>query len=121
MDKKYERKTWDAIGKREAADAILDSRDPRQAMRELMRSYKLQPYQVYAWIGQAAVARAATAVGKGSEIRAPKVVDLPAAKRAAAAARAAEAEVTADLPSDNDELLRALATAILRKRSSAVS
>lgn len=77
-EKRYERKVWSNADRLHAGEAILDSGDPRQAMRELMRQYKLQPYQVYAWIGQAAMARAVDARGM-TEIRAPRVTTRPRA------------------------------------------
>lgn len=52
--KEVERKTWDAVAKREVANQILDG---KVLVEEVRRRYSLQAYQLYAWIGQAAVAR----------------------------------------------------------------
>lgn len=52
--KNDKRKTWDAVAKREVANDILDG---KISVSDVRRLHKLQPYQLYAWIGQAAVAR----------------------------------------------------------------
>lgn len=51
-----ERKKWDAAEKRATAEDILDGKLDYQ---DVLRRYKLQPYQLQAWIGQAAMARVA--------------------------------------------------------------
>lgn len=51
------RKIWDAVTRRETADAILEADDPVSLFREIARKHKLQAYQLYAWVGQAAIAR----------------------------------------------------------------
>lgn len=98
-ERKHERKVWSNADRLRAGEAILDSGDPRQAMRELLRQYKLQPYQVYAWIGQVAVSRAADSRGV-VELRAPRVTEHPRPK---ATARIRDLE-----PAGDDELASAL-------------
>jgi len=62
------RKTWDAVTRRETADAILDAENPVQAFKDVAKRHRLQPYQLYAWVGQAAIARKrAAAVGSSRQ------------------------------------------------------
>ena len=62
------RKTWDAVTRRETADAILDAENPVQAFKDVAKRHRLQPYQLYAWVGQAAIARKrAQAVGSSRQ------------------------------------------------------
>src|SRR5579859_2970929 len=59
-----ESRRWDSVTRRETADAILDAENPVEAFKETAKKWRLQPYQLYAWVGQAAIARKrAQAVG----------------------------------------------------------
>jgi len=63
------RKTWDSVTRRETADAILDAENPVQAFKDVAKRNRLQPYQLYAWVGQAAIARKrAATVGSRSAV-----------------------------------------------------
>src|SRR5579859_1732136 len=61
-----ESRRWDTVTRRETADAILDAENPVQAFKDTAKKWRLQPYQLYAWVGQAAIARKrAEAIGSG--------------------------------------------------------
>lgn len=53
-DNKVERKKWDRETRMETAQKILDG---ELSFGEVLKRYRVQPYQLYAWVGQAALAR----------------------------------------------------------------
>jgi transposase-like protein len=65
------RKSWDDKTKLAKAEEILSAKDRREAYERIKRELEIQPYQLYAWIGQYMVDKVDNSAPAGGNLSTP--------------------------------------------------